>query len=58
MALARLPLLQKLGETLPAVEAAGLDVTVLHEDEGGNISVGLFELPKLDRAVVMPPKSE
>jgi hypothetical protein len=31
---------------------------VLHEDEGGNISVGLFELPKLDRAVVMPPKSE
>lgn len=51
-----LSLLKELGETLPASKAAELGVTVLHQ-EGDNVAVGLFELPKLDSAVLQPPNS-
>ena len=57
-ALSRLPLLRMLGETLPAAEATGAGVTVLQKGAGDTVSVGLFELPKLDDAVQGPPKSE
>ena len=57
-ALSRLPLLLQLGETLPAAQASGLGVTVLHKDANNNASVGLIALPKLNDAVQGPPKSE
>ena len=55
--LSGLRLLRRLGETLAVKRASRRGVTVLHEDEG-NVSVGLFDLPKLDDAVQDPPKSE
>ena len=57
-ALSCLPLLQQLGETLPAMHATELAVTVLQEDASHNVSVGVFELPQLDSAVQDFPKSE
>jgi hypothetical protein len=57
-ALSGLPLLQQLGDALPAAQASALGVTVLHSDGDGNVSVGLFDLPKLENAVQSPPKSE
>jgi hypothetical protein len=56
--LSGVPLLLQLGETLPAVQANGLGVTVLHEDADNSVSVGLIDLPQLDDAVQGPPKSE
>ena len=56
-ALARSLPLRELGEALPAAEASRMGVTVLHT-AGGDVSLGLFTLPKLDRAVQIPPKSE
>ena len=55
--LSRIPLLLELKESLPAGKAASLGVTVLHE-VGGDISMGLLPLPKLDSAVQTPPNCE
>ena len=50
------PLLE-LGEAPPVAEASRLGVTVLHT-AGGDVSLGLFTLLKLDDAVQGPLKSE
>jgi hypothetical protein len=55
--LARSLPLRELGKALPAAEASRLGITVLREVEG-EVSLGLFTLPKLDDAVQDPPKSE
>ena len=56
-ALARCLPLRELSEALPAAEASRLGVTVLHT-AGGDVSLGIFTLTTLDRAVQLAPKSE
>jgi hypothetical protein len=56
--LSGVPLLRALGGTMPAAGAAP-GLTVLAEDErSGKVSIGYFELPKLDGSVQLAPKSE
>ena len=55
--LSRIPLLLELKESLPASKAASLGVTVLHE-VGGDVSMGLLPLARLDDSLQEPPKSE
>jgi len=55
--LARSRPLLELGEAPPVAEASRLGVTVLHT-AGGDVSLGLFTLFKLDDAVQGPLKSE
>jgi hypothetical protein len=56
--LADLPALTELLPVLPAETAVKLGITVLREDSGGNMAVGLFDLPALNLKIVLPPKSE
>lgn len=58
-ALAAVPLLSTLGETLPAAPAAErLGVTVLGADDDGAVLLGMCTLPRLDHDVQRTPKSE
>ena len=56
--LARSRPLRELGEALTEATASKMGITVLDTDSGGKVTMGLFTLPKLDRAVQIPPKSE
>jgi hypothetical protein len=55
--LAGLPALRDLRMTMSPAEAAKLGIEVIRQDSYGNVAVGLFDLPKLPRAVTIPPKT-
>jgi len=54
----KLKILKKLRVGMTAAEARAAGVTVLREDDAGIMTVGTFEIPRLDGSVVTPPKSE
>ena len=44
--------------SMVAADAAKLGIAVLRKDAGGHMSVGMFDLPALNIASIMLPKSE
>jgi len=56
--LAAVRALMELRPVLPATTARELGITVLREDEAGNMAVGMFDVPALNQDITKPPKSE